>query len=87
MIVTCRRAAELTSRELDTTLTLGVRLAFGTHRLFCTKCRRFRTQLVEIDRALRECLTEFAEAGDESLPHESKVRIKHALSGASTNRE
>jgi hypothetical protein len=77
-VISCQRAAEWTSRELDAALGGGHRLALGVHRLLCGKCRRFRVQLAEIDRAVGEFVAAGAPA-DARLPDESKERIKQAL--------
>lgn len=77
-MITCQRAAEWTSRELDAALGGGRGLALGVHRLLCGKCRRFRTQVAEIDRAVRE----FVSAGlptDVHLPDDARERIRQAL--------
>ena len=54
--MTCRRAAELISRELDTTLPLPRRAGLGFHTLLCVACRRFRQQLRAIDGAIADAL-------------------------------
>ena len=78
-MMSCRRAAELTSKELDTELRPGERVALGFHRLVCGACRRFRAQLAEIDRAVARTLT--GPAGDASvaLPAAARARIDAAL--------
>ncbi len=84
MIYSCRRVAELTSQELDTPLPLNKRLALGVHRLMCSACRRFRTQLREIDRAIGEYVCATSRVTTVRLPDESKMRIKEVLREASS---
>lgn len=77
-MITCKQAVEWTSRELDAALGVGRGFALGFHRLVCGKCRRFRTQLAEIDRAV----TAFVTAGVPSsvrLTDDAKERIKQTL--------
>jgi len=79
ILFSCRRAAEVTSRELDGPLPLGERLAVGVHRLVCPTCQRYRTQLTEINRAVAEYVSEPAGPDGEQLAEESKMRIKQVL--------
>ncbi|MCU0702548.1 MAG: hypothetical protein MUF18_00980 [Fimbriiglobus sp.] len=80
-MITCQRAAEWTSRELDDPLPAGRRVALGLHRLLCGDCRRFRTQLAEIDQAVGEAVAH-AEATAEPLSDDARERIRHALQDA-----
>lgn len=77
-MITCKRAAEWTSLELDVPLPLGRRLALGVHRLLCRACRRFRAQLTEIDRAAGEFLSE-TDVPVGRLPDSARLRIRQAL--------
>ena len=75
--MTCRRAAELISRELDTDLLLHQRAGLGFHTLLCGACRRFRRQLGAVDEAVGEFFVT-ADAGtpDATLPPASKEHLK-----------
>jgi hypothetical protein len=44
-MLSCRRAAELTSQALDRPLGLRERVALGLHTLLCRVCSRYRRQL------------------------------------------
>lgn len=77
-MISCKRAAEWTSRELDAGLPLGRRTVLGFHRLLCADCRRFRTQLAEVDRAVGEFVTAGVPEAVH-LPEDSKERIKQTL--------
>ncbi len=81
----CRRVAELTSKELDAKLRLDERFALGFHRLGCAACRRFRTQVGEIDRVLGEYASEASGAEAVRMPHESKARLKDVLRAAAAD--
>jgi hypothetical protein len=77
-VISCRRAAEWTSRELDDGLSGGRRFALGVHRLLCGPCRRFRDQLSEIDRAVGEAITA-GEVAAEPLSDDARERMRQAL--------
>ena len=85
-MISYRRAAELASKELDTELRAGERVALGFHRLVCGACRRFRGQLAEVDRAVAQTLA--GPAGDPAvdLPDAARARIDAAL-GAEMRRD
>ena len=77
-MISCKRAAEWTSRELDGELSAAPRAVLGVHRLLCGNCRRFRIQLVEVDRAVGEFVT--AGLPDAvHLPDDARERIRQAL--------
>lgn len=78
-MMSCRRAAELTSKELDTELRAGERVALGFHRLMCRACRRFQAQLAEIDRAVARTLAGPAGGPSVGLPEAARERIDAAL--------
>jgi predicted anti-sigma-YlaC factor YlaD len=80
-VTSCKRAAELTSRELDRPLPAVQRFALGFHRVMCAACRRFRTQLAEVDRAAGE-FARAADGPDAALPADARERIRRALDAA-----
>ncbi len=45
MMISCREAMELASKELDTPLSGKERLLLRLHVWFCTGCRRYERQL------------------------------------------
>lgn len=77
-MITCRRAAEWTSRELDERLSAGRRFALGFHRLVCVQCRRFRDQLAAVDAVAGELLADGV-VGSVGLPDAAKERIAQVL--------
>ena len=79
-MMTCRRAAELISQELDTALPVHQRARLGFHVLVCGACRRFRRQLGEVDGAAAEFLTAQG-AGDRvvALPRETKDHLRAVI--------
>lgn len=77
-MITCRQATEWTSGELDERLSAGRRFVLGFHRLLCGKCRRFRTQLAEIDHAVGEAIAA-GELAAEPLPDDARERLRAAL--------
>jgi hypothetical protein len=77
--MTCRRAAELISWELDTDLPLHLRAGLGFHTLVCRACRRFRRQLGAVDEAVGEFLAD-PRAGDRAaLPDETKDHLRAVI--------
>lgn len=80
--MTCRQAAEVISRSLDTRLSTGDRVGLGVHTLFCGPCRRFRGQLFRIHTASAEAVDRDAPAGDGQLPAAARARIAAALAAA-----
>ena len=78
-MISCRRAAELASKELDTELRPRERVALGVHRLVCGACRRFRTQLAEIDRAVTQTLAGPGGNPSVALPDAARARLDAAL--------
>ncbi len=77
-MITCRKAAEWTSREVDEPLPAGRRFALGLHRFLCPQCRRFATQLAEVDRAVGDTIRE-AELASDPLTDEARERMRRAL--------
>ena len=83
-MITCRTAAEWTSREVAERLPAGRRFAIGLHRILCVKCRRFALQLAEVDRAVGETIRA-AELGSTPLTTEARERMRRALQEENTN--
>ena len=78
--ITCKRAAELTSQSLETSLSGWERLALGLHLGICGPCWRFRRQSALVQRAGRLMgLGERADLVAASLPEAARERIKRLL--------
>ena len=79
-MITCRRAAELISRELDADLPLHQRVVLRFHKMVCGACRRFWRQLGAVDEAVEEFFTK-AVSGDPDavLPAASKEHLKAVI--------
>ncbi len=76
-MISCRRAAELISKELDTDLSFQQRVRLGFHTIVCSGCRRFRRQLKVIDVAVTEFFEISSDENSEtSLSADSKQRLK-----------
>ena len=78
----CRAATRLSSESLDRELDAFERLALKSHLLLCVYCRRFRTQLNLLRRALRLLANrlEVEDAADEiRLPDHVRRQIKQFL--------
>ena len=80
----CEAASELSSRELDESLSRLERLALWGHLLACASCRRFRDQIRLIRTASR--LRDRAPAGsnlaDDALSDEARRRIARSIDEA-----
>ena len=77
--MTCRRAAELISWELDTSLPLHQRAGLGFHTLVCGACRRFRRQLGVVDEAAAEFLASPGSGDRAALPDETKDHLRAVI--------
>ena len=76
-MITCRRAAELISQELDTDLRFHQRIVLRFHKLACGGCRRFWRQIVAVDAAVEEFFAQSRPGDAEAtLPATSKVQLK-----------
>ena len=71
-MITCRRAAELMSAELDAALPFAARVGLGFHALPCGGCRR---QLAAIE-----------ELAGEVVPRAGSARVTATLPAASRER-
>ena len=87
-MISCKEAAELTSRRLDEPLSFQNRMALRFHVLMCSLCRTFAKQLAMI-RHLSQVAGDFGPnsviaAGNgmqKTLPPATKARLKGAISG------
>lgn len=77
--MTCRRAAELISWELDTDLPLHRRAGLGFHTLVCGACRRFRRQLGAVDEAVAEFVADPRAGTRAALPDETKDHLRAVI--------
>jgi hypothetical protein len=81
-MVSCKRAGELVSRSLETTLSIRQRLALTVHLCGCRWCRRFRRQLQLVEQACHVWArsNRTAEAAPRAaLAREARERILRAL--------
>ena len=80
----CEGMSRLASESLDRELGLMERVALRSHLLYCTACRRYRSQLERMRNALRKLACDL-EAGVDTpgprLPDEARERIKRLLKG------
>ena len=77
----CEAASELSSRELDESLTRVDRIALSCHLLAYKSCRRFRKQIRVIHEAVRrrERLLVETDGGGDLLSSEARNRIALAI--------
>jgi hypothetical protein len=78
-VITCRRAAELISRELDTPLPFHQRAGLGFHTRLCGACRRFRRQLEVVEEAIDEFLATPGSGDRAVMPSESKDHLRAVI--------
>ncbi len=81
MITSCKRAAELISRSLETPLRWHERLALGAHLCICAMCRRYRRQSHVLDAAARCAAGTLVPSSDAALSEAARDRIRQALRG------
>jgi hypothetical protein len=77
--MTCRQAAEVISRSMDTSPSTPERLGLAVHTLFCGPCRRFRRQVFGLHAACGQAVGEDAGAVGVELSAEARARIAEAL--------
>jgi predicted anti-sigma-YlaC factor YlaD len=80
-MISCRHAAELTSLQLDTDLTLGQKVVLGVHRVICGACRRFGQQLLNVNDATTTFL-QHEPQDDRLMPNDARSRIEANLDAA-----
>lgn len=84
-MVSCRKATELLSKQMDDPLSPWENIQLHTHLLVCWCCRRFQTQILILREAIREMAHEsiafehYQEIGLPDLSLESKERILRVL--------
>ena len=78
--MTCRRAAELISEELDAGLPLHRRAGLGFHALVCGACRRYRRQVGAVEEAVAEFFATAKSAPAAApLPPAAKEHLKAVI--------
>ena len=77
--MTCRRAAELISGELDAPLSLYRQVGIAFHTLACTKCRRYRRQTSAVEEAVGAYFGRSTAGHAASLPEPAKERLKEVV--------
>ena len=92
-MISCRRATELMSKELDSGLNLWERLLLRTHLMMCGMCVACYEQFKCIGKGVKIiCLSASADTGtlselqqlipEECLPEAARQRIKASLAAA-----
>ncbi len=85
MMISCKRAAELTCQSLDRPLSRWERLKLWFHLTMCKPCSAFRRQSMELDRLIEQRFhhqitdDQFKQAVSDVLSEESCERIKQRL--------
>ena len=80
--LSCRKYAERASQSLDHPLTFGESVKFRIHHILCFTCRRFRRQILEVEKGLGQLA---ASAQRESpsegpcLSEQARCRMEAAL--------
>lgn len=72
----CDRISELMSRSLDERLLNGERLAYRSHLVYCSACRKLRRQLRTIRNLFRDASESQALPG---MPDALRERIRQAI--------
>ena len=76
MMISCKRASQLTSKSLDQRLSFSERWSLRLHLLICNVCRRFKQQLYTLSSAIKGLLKQTEEDETIQLSLEAKARIK-----------
>ncbi len=84
LTLSCRDVARLVSDSLDHELSPGERLVVRLHLIYCTPCRRYRRQIMQLRAALARLasgrLPEQNESAPETkLPDHVREQIKRRL--------
>lgn len=61
MMMSCRKATQLMSQELDRKLSLGERTALNFHVMMCSGCTNFRRNLAVLCKACSQVVKETRE--------------------------
>jgi hypothetical protein len=84
-MVSCRKATQLLSKQMDDTLSFLEKIQLYTHLLVCWCCLRFQSQILILREAIRELAHEsiafehYEEVALPALSIESKERILNVL--------
>ena len=78
IFVSCKRATELSSKSLETSLSRRERFALKFHLLICAWCRRYENQIAILRAAIR-CKIAHDEKSGPALSPEARERIRSAL--------
>ncbi len=79
LLISCQRYAKLASQRIDADLKWYEKPGFFFHHLICTVCRRFRRQIMLIDRASRELGQSHPACCSHKLSDTRKAAIKESL--------
>ena len=83
MMISCKKAAELTCQGLDRPLSIRQRMQLRFHVLMCRGCKAFMEQSRRLDQAIRQHFHDLdratLEAEAQRLPPEACERIKQRL--------
>ncbi|VTR92901.1 : zf-HC2 [Gemmata massiliana] len=74
----CRQAVEVISRSLDAPLSVSTRAGLYVHTLFCSPCRRFRRQLVQVHAACAVIVVD-SDLTEGRLSGAARTRVATAL--------
>ncbi len=80
--LSCKKYTESLSRSLDKPLAAHEKPMHWFHWFICFSCRRFRKQLLIIERAVKQCRDEpelLEAAGADGLSEEARSEIRRCL--------
>ncbi len=81
--MTCRRAAQWISRELDQELSLFQQARLGFHTRLCGACRRYRRQLKLVDEVVELFVAASTSKGSTAaLPGDQKTHLRDVIASA-----
>jgi len=89
LMLTCRQASELASREIDGPISPWQRVHLRLHLAMCGFCRRYRDQLrllVRLAARRGRAATASADRPSSRLPEEARERVRRAVRDAAGQR-
>lgn len=80
-MISCKRATELLSKQMEEPLPLKDELALKLHLFICEFCEKFAQQIQLIRKALSSQRVDASDEPTPPAPHGAKERIKKKLRG------
>jgi hypothetical protein len=83
LMLTCREMVDLVSEELDTKLTLPMRMKMTLHLSMCGYCKNYRDQIHHVEEMIKTHFSDAKEIEVPALSDSARVRIEKELENLS----